>query len=131
MKKGLTLSEFLAGIISLFFIGVVSIAAQYETLESAENYERAYSVEYFTWELKEFLNLTERQELAIMDINYDFYDKVSQAKEMYSGDSGKINREIDRLILNRNVQVLELLNRNQKQILTDTEFFVLAKKENR
>jgi hypothetical protein len=130
MKKGLALSEFFAGIISLFFIGAVSIAAQYNTLESGENYERTDSVEYFTWELKEFLNLTERQELAIRDINYDFYDKVSQAKEMYSGDGKKINREIDVLILNRNVKVLELLNRNQKQILRDTEFFVLAKKEN-
>jgi hypothetical protein len=130
MNKRFNLSEFFVGIISLFFIALISIASQYDEMESSEDYCREYSVEYFTWELKEYLNLSERQEVKIKEINYDFYDKISQLKKMDDGDADRIDHEIDILVSKRNIRVVEVLNESQKEILTNTEFFVLAKKEN-
>lgn len=76
--------------------------------------ERTAFVENITWELQSQLTLSKSQTQQIMEINYEFYDAISNAQEQ-STKLKTIDEQIDILIIDKNRKIMSILNEDQQR----------------
>lgn len=72
--------------------------------------ERSAIVEQLTWELKCQLALNESQTREILQINYEYYDRIS----------GVTGTTIPNVIRQKNKQIMKILNEDQQVIWQKT-----------
>ena len=101
VKKHLNLKEALLACLGFSVIGLFNLGFHWE--------ERTAFVENITWELQSQLTLSESQTLKIMEINYEFYDAVSNMKQQGT------DAQITRLISDKNIKIMKVLNEDQQQ----------------
>jgi hypothetical protein len=75
--------------------------------------ERTAFVENITWELQSQLTLTKSQAQKIMEINYEFYDAVSNAQQ--DTDDNILPEQINLLIIDKNRKIMNVLNEDQQR----------------
>lgn len=101
MKKHLNLKEALLACLGFSVIGLFNLGFHWE--------ERTAFVENITWELQSQLTLSESQTLKIMEINYEFYDAVSNMKQQGTDE------QVTRLISDKNRKIMKVLNEDQQR----------------
>ena len=101
MKKNLNLKEALLACLGFSIIGLFNLGFHFE--------ERTAFVENITWELQSQLTLSESQTLKIMEINYEFYDEVSNLERKGTDE------QITRLINDKNRKIMNVLNEDQQR----------------
>ena len=105
MKKHLNLKEALLACLGFSIIGLFNLGFNWE--------ERSAFVENITWELQSQLTLTKSQTQKIMEINYEFYDAVSNAQQ--DTDDNILPEQINLLIIDKNRKIMNVLNENQQR----------------
>lgn len=101
MKKKLNLKEALLACLGFSIIGLFNLGFHFE--------ERTAFVENITWELQSQLTLSESQILKIMEINYEFFDEVSNMKRQGADE------QITRLINAKNRKIMNVLDEDQQK----------------
>jgi len=101
VKKNLNLKEALLACLGFSMIGLFNLGFHFE--------ERTAFVENITWELQSQLTLSESQTLKIMEINYEFYDAVSNMEKQGADE------QITRLISDKNRKIMKILNKDQQK----------------
>ncbi len=101
MKKNLNLKEALLACLGFSIIGLFNLGFHFE--------ERTAFVENITWELQSQLTLSESQILKIMEINYEFFDEVSNMKRQGADE------QITRLINAENRKIMNVLDEDQQK----------------
>lgn len=92
--------------IGFSIIGLFNLGLRWE--------ERNAFVENITWELQSQLTLSKSQALEIMEINYEFYDAVSNVQR-HQPKYEILDDEINRLIVDKNTKIMKVLNEDQQQ----------------
>ncbi len=101
MKKNLNRKEALLACLGFSIIGLFNLGFHFE--------ERTAFVENITWELQSQLTLSESQILKIMEINYEFFDEVSNMKRQGADE------QITRLINAKNRKIMNVLDEDQQK----------------
>ncbi|HEY5915943.1 MAG TPA: hypothetical protein VIU13_01010 [Chryseolinea sp.] len=99
------LKEALIACVGFSIIGFFNLGLNWE--------ERTAFVENITWELQSQLTLSKGQALKIMEINYEFYDAVSDAQQ--DSDNNILPEQINRLIIDKNRKIMNVLNKDQQR----------------
>ena len=95
------LKEALIACVGFSIIGFFNLGLNWE--------ERTAFVENITWELQSQLTLSKSQALKIMEINYEFYDAVSNIKQQGTDE------QVTRLISDKNRKIMKVLNEDQQR----------------
>ena len=98
------LKEALIACVGFSIIGLFNLGLSWE--------ERTTFVENITWELQSQLTLSKGQARKIMEINYEFYDAVSEAQQ---NSDNILPEQINRLIINKNRKIMNVLNEDQQR----------------
>ena len=106
MKRQPNLKEALIACLGFSIIGLFNLGLHWE--------ERNAFVENITWELQSQLTLSKSQTQMIMQINYEFYDAVSDAQKQQREES-VLDEEINRLIVDKNKKIMKVLNEDQQR----------------
>ncbi len=105
MKTQPNLKEALIACIGFTIIGLFNLGLNCE--------ERTAFVENITWELQSQLALSKSQAQKIMEINYEFYDAVSNAQQ--DTDDKILPEQINLLIIDKNRKIMNVLNEDQQR----------------
>ena len=105
MKTQPVLKEALIACLGISIIGFFNLGLNWE--------ERTTFVENITWELQSQLTLSKSQALKIMEINYEFYDAVSDAQQ--DTEDNILPEQINRLIIDKNRKIMNVLNEDQQR----------------
>jgi hypothetical protein len=76
--------------------------------------ERKLIVEYINSELTDMLRLSESQAKQVSEINYTFYDRISEAYLASFLDTDVFSAEMKTIMETRDHTILKLLNEQQK-----------------
>jgi hypothetical protein len=99
----------------LTFIFLTIVALTEIGLRWEQQYgERRLIVEYVNSELTDMLRLNERQARQVAEINYTFYDRISEAYFVGFLDTDVFSNEMKTLVETRDLTIMKLLNEQQK-----------------
>jgi hypothetical protein len=78
--------------------------------------ERRFIVEYANSELTYMLNLNESQARQVSQINYTFYDRISEVYLVSFLDSNVFSDEMNTIMEARDLTIMKLLSKQQKDV---------------
>jgi hypothetical protein len=93
---------------------VLALGSAWEGYDYTDYAVREASVTNSTWEFKHLFDLNEVQTTQIRQINYEFYDKISDAYASALQNGPTLEAEIDILISHRQEQIMGVLNEYQR-----------------
>ena len=105
MKTQPNLKEAFIACLGFSIIGFFNLGLNWE--------ERTAFVENITWELQSQLTLSKSQAIKIMEINYEFYDAVSNAQQ--DTKDNILPEQINQLIIDKNRKIMNVLNEDQQR----------------
>jgi hypothetical protein len=105
VKRHPNLKEALTACLGCSLIGLINLGLHWE--------ERTAFVENITWELQSQLTLSKSQTQKIMEINYEFYDAISDVQQQ-STDHDIDDEQINLLILDKNKKIMSVLSEAQQ-----------------
>jgi hypothetical protein len=106
VKRQPNLKEALFACLGFSIIGLFNLGFHWE--------ERTAFVENITWELQSQLALSQSQTIKIMEINYEFYDAVSNVRQENVNDL-ILDKQINKLIMEKNRKIMGVLNEEQQR----------------
>jgi hypothetical protein len=106
LKRQPNLKEALIACLGFSIIGLFNLGFHWG--------ERTAFVENITWELQSQLTLSKSQTQKIMEINYEFYDAISNAQKQ-SSKHDVLEERINLLIIDKNRKIMSVLNEDQRR----------------
>jgi hypothetical protein len=99
---------------AFLLLTILALASAWEGYDYTDYAVREASVTNSTWEFQHLFDLSEVQTTQIKAINYEFYDKMSDAYAGVVLDSPTLQAEIDVLMSSRQQRIMEVLNDYQR-----------------
>lgn len=100
---------------AFLLLTILALTSAWDCYEYTDDAVRESSVTHSTWEFQHLFDLDDDQTTQIKQINYEFYDKVSDA---YAGDifdEPALEAEIDAIMDNRQERIMKVLNAYQRR----------------
>ena len=100
---------------AFLLLTILALASAWDCYDYTDDAVRESSVTHSTWEFQHLFDLDEEQTTQIKAINYEFYDKISDAYagDMFSGAT--LESEIDALMDSRQERIMKVLNEYQRK----------------
>lgn len=93
---------------------ILALGSSWDGYEYTDYAVREASVTHSTWEFQHLFDLNDAQTVQIKQINYEFYDKITDA---YAGtllDRPSLEAEISSLMTTRQQKIMQVLNDYQR-----------------
>lgn len=100
---------------AFLLLTILALASAWDCYEYNDYAVRESSVTHSTWEFQHLFDLDDDQTTKIKQINYEFYDKVSDAYADDIFNSHTLDAEIDVLMDRRQERIMGVLNEYQKR----------------
>jgi ligand-binding SRPBCC domain-containing protein len=99
---------------AFLLLTILAVASAWDCYEYTDDAVRETSVTHSTWELQHLFDLDDTQTTLIRKINYEFYDKVSDAYAGDMFDDAALEAEINAIMDSRQERIMGVLNEYQK-----------------
>jgi len=99
---------------AFLLLTILALASSWDCNEYTDDAVREASVTHSTWEFQHLFDLDDEQTTQIRAINYEFYDKISDA---YAGDlfdNAALDAEITQIMDSRQERIMKVLNAYQR-----------------
>lgn len=99
---------------AFLLLTILALASAWDCYEYSDDAVREASVTHSTWEFQHLFDLDDDQTTRVKRINYEFYDKISDA---YAGDlfnGAALEAEINAIMDSRQERIMSVLNDYQK-----------------
>jgi len=100
---------------AFLLLTILALTSAWDCYEYTDDAVREASVTHSTWEFQHLFDLDDDQTTQIKRINYEFYDKVSDAYAEEVFDEPALETKINAIMDSRQERIMKVLNDYQKK----------------